>query len=241
MPGCCRARICEEIFKPKTAWKQLKRYRKKGLDPLERRMLASIRVEELDGARVLEVGGGIGVIQAELLAAGADQGEIIELVAAYAPYALELARERGIESRSAWRVADVLERPESVAPADIVVLNRVVCCSPDGVWLTREAARHARQVLVLSFPRDLIWVRFLVRVINGMLWLMRRSFRTFVHPKAALVAAAANEGFKVATGGRRIAWEFATFRRPLHASPPVSTAALGGAEAGPDTTLVMKA
>jgi magnesium-protoporphyrin O-methyltransferase len=176
-------------------------------------MLASIAANELDGARVLEIGGGIGAIQAELLAAGADKGEIVELVSAYEPYALELAREKGIERRSTFRVGDVLEHPESVAPAHIVVLNRVVCCSPDGVRLTSEAARHARSALVLSFPRDRFWVRFFVLMVNGALWLFGRSFRSFVHPKASLYEAAESEGLRVAATGRRIVWEFATFRR----------------------------
>ena len=176
-------------------------------------MLASIPSEELDSARVLEIGGGIGTIQAELLAAGADQGEVVELVSAYQPYALELARDKGIESRSTFALADILENPESVVPAHIVVLNRVVCCSPDGIRLTGEAARHARRMLVLSFPRDRFWVRFFVLVVNVALRLIGRSFQSFVHPKLSLYEAAESEGFRVATSGRRIGWEFATFRR----------------------------
>ncbi len=213
VPACCRAEVCEEIFKPKTAQKQLNQYCKKGPDPLERKMLASIPAGDLDGARVLEIGGGIGTMQAELLSAGAQEGEIIELVAAYEPYARELARQKGIDIRSAFRVADVLEDPTSVAPAHIVVLNRVVCCSPDGIRLTREAARHALRTLVLSFPRDRFWVRFVVCMINGTLRLMGRSFRSFVHPKASLYGAAEIEGFRVSTTGTRFAWEFSMLRR----------------------------
>lgn len=213
MPGCCRVQVCEEIFKPKTARKQFNRYRKKGPDPLERKMLASIPVSDLDGARVLEIGGGIGTMQAELLTAGAQEGEVVELVSAYESYARELARHKGIEIRSTFRVADVLDDPKSVAIAHIVVLNRVVCCSPDGIRLTREAARHARRTLVLSFPRDRFWVRFVVCMINGTLRLMGRSFRSFVHPKPSLYGAAEAEGFRVNTTGTRFAWEFAILRR----------------------------
>ena len=78
---------------------------------------------------------GIGTIQSELLEAGAERGEVVELVAAWEPYARELAREKGLDERTSFRVADVLEEPESVEPADVVVMNRVVCCSPDGVAL----------------------------------------------------------------------------------------------------------
>ena len=92
-------------------------------------MIASVSTGALDGMRVLEIGGGIGRIQAELLAAGADRGEVVELVAAYEPYARELARETGLEGRTSFRIVDILEEPDAVEPADIVVLNRVVCCS----------------------------------------------------------------------------------------------------------------
>jgi hypothetical protein len=66
-----------------------------------------------------------------------------------------------LNARSRFRVADVLAQPDAVAPATIVILNRVVCCSPDGVRLTAVAARLAERMLVLSFPRD----RFLMRIV----------------------------------------------------------------------------
>ena len=67
MASCCRAGLCEEIFNPRVARKTLRRYHKKGLDKIERGMVASVPAGGLDGARILEIGGGIGTIQAELL------------------------------------------------------------------------------------------------------------------------------------------------------------------------------
>src|SRR5712691_2473699 len=116
MPSCCRSALCEEMFTAKEARKTFRRYRKKGLNKLERQMVASVPTGALHGARVLEIGGGIGTIQAELVAGGADHGEIIELVSAYEPYARELAQDKGIEDRSTFRIADVLAGPETVAP-----------------------------------------------------------------------------------------------------------------------------
>jgi len=213
VPGCCRGAACEEMFKPRFARRTLKRYRKKGLDKLERRMVASIPATALDGARVLEIGGGIGTIQAELLAAGAAQGEIVELVAAYEPYARELALEKGLAQRSTFRVADVLEQPELVAPADVVVLNRVVCCTPDGVRLTGVAARLAMRMLVLTIPRDRLLMRVFMRVGNTVLGLLGRSFRAFVHPRASLCAAAEAEGMHLVGAGHGVVWEFLALQR----------------------------
>jgi hypothetical protein len=213
MTGCCRAALCEEMFKPQTARKSLERYRRKGLGALERQMVAGIPARDLDGARVVEIGGGIGTIQAELLAAGAGEGEVVELVSAYEPYARELAHEKGLDARSRFRVADVLAQPETVRPAAIVVLNRVVCCSPEGVRLTEVAARLAERMLILSFPRDRVLVRLVASAINGVQRLMGRSFRVFLHSRAALCASAEAQGFLPADSGRNIAWEFIALRR----------------------------
>jgi magnesium-protoporphyrin O-methyltransferase len=92
-------------------------------------------------------------------------------------------------------------------------MNRVVCCSPDGVELARRAASLARRSLVLSFPRDAVWVRVGVRVVNAGFALFGRSFRIFAHRRAALVAAIEGEGLRLSGGGRGAAWEHAAFRR----------------------------
>src|SRR5262245_10473126 len=106
---CCRSNHCQATFTSGTPGKTLKSYRRKGLGKFERRMVADIPARAVDGARVLEIGGGIGAIQAELLAKGARTAEIVELVPAYEPYARELADEKGFGNRSAFRVADLLE------------------------------------------------------------------------------------------------------------------------------------
>jgi magnesium-protoporphyrin O-methyltransferase len=201
------------MFKPRMARRSLEKYRKKGHGDLERQMVAAASQGGLAGARVLEIGGGIGTIQSELLEAGAERGEVVELVPAWEPYARELARDKRLEERTSFRVADVLDDPESVEPADVVVMNRVVCCSPEGVRLAAVAAGLARRTLVLSFPRDVFWVRAGLRVVNAGLRLMGGSFRVFAHPREALLGAARAEGLSLAESGRGAIWEFAALSR----------------------------
>jgi len=202
------------MFKPRVARRSLERYRSKGHGDLERRMVAAASDGGLVGSRVLDIGGGIGTIQAELLEAGAERGEVVELVSAWEPYARELAREKDLEARTSFRVADVLESPESVEKADVVVMNRVVCCTPDGVRLAGAAARLTARTLVLSFPRDVFWIRVGMRLLNGGLRLVGRSFRVFAHPRDALLGAATDEGLQLVESGRDGPWEFAALRRP---------------------------
>jgi protein-L-isoaspartate O-methyltransferase len=215
VPCCCRAGVCEEMFNSRKARSTLRRYRRRGLDTLEREMVLAATAQPLTGARVLEIGGGIGTIQAELLTAGAATGEVVELVSAYEPYARELAHDKGLEGRSTFRVADVLDHPEAVAPADIVVLNRVVCCSPDGVRLISVAGKLAGRMLLVVYPRDRAVVRLVMGFVNGVLGLMGRSFRAFLHAPSSLHAAARDEGLSVAETSRTFVWEFAAFRRSV--------------------------
>jgi len=211
--ACCRAKPVEEMFKPRVARRSLARYRRKGHGKLERQMVGAASEGGLAGSRVLEIGGGIGTIQSELLEAGADRGEVVELVSAWEPYARELARERGLGERTTFRVADVLEGPESVEQADVVVMNRVVCCSPDGVALVGTAARLARKTLVLSYPRNALWVRAGLGLVNLGLRVTGGRFRVFVHPRRALLGAAEAEGLRVTSSERGVVWEFAALRR----------------------------
>ncbi len=108
---------------------------------------------------------------------------------------------------------DILASPGAVEPADVVILNKVVCCSPDGVDLAAAAARLTRRTLVLSFPRDVVWSRASVGFFNVGLWLMRRSFRVFAHPTWSLIAAMEGEGLRVVDRGNDAFWELLALRR----------------------------
>jgi len=211
--ACCRGQPCEAIFTSRVARRSLSRYRKKGLDAIEQALVDGAAAAGLEGARVLDLGGGVGTVQAELLAAGAERGEVVELVDAYEPYARELARSRGLGDRTSFRVLDLLEQPSAVEPVDVVVLNRVVCCSADGLELTAAAARLARRTLLLSYPRDVWWIRAAARLQNAGQRLLRRTFRVFVHRPAELTAAAARGGLEVEQYGGTAIWEYAIMRR----------------------------
>jgi 2-polyprenyl-3-methyl-5-hydroxy-6-metoxy-1,4-benzoquinol methylase len=211
--SCCRSGPCEQMFSSLVARRSLERYRSKGLDEIERRIVASARESGVQGARVLEIGGGIGTVQAELLESGASTGEIVELVGAYEPFARELASEKGLSDRVTFRVADLLDAAGDVEPADLVVLNRVVCCSPDGIELAGSAAQLARRCLVLSYPREVMWVRLGVGLINLWQRLLRRSFRAFVHSPAKLRSAVEGQGLRATDLGRTVFWEYTRLER----------------------------
>jgi SAM-dependent methyltransferase len=195
MTGCCARHGQEEFFGERTAANDARKYRRKGPDPMARSLARRAARRGVDGATVLEIGGGVGQVALELLKAGAASAEIVELLPDYEPFVHELAAEARVADRISFRTADLVADPAAAARVDLVVMNKVVCCTPDGVALAAIAAALARRTLVVSFPRGVWWARAGLGAVNLLLRLRGRRFRVFVHPTAALEGAVESRGF----------------------------------------------
>src|SRR5215211_2753140 len=111
------------------------------------------------------------------------------------------------------RQHDIAVDPEGVQPADVVVLHRVVCCYPDYERLLAAAAGRARRLLVFSYPRRNAISRALIATQNGCFRLLRREFRAFAHPPAAMLAVLAEDGLKATFAHSGLAWQVAGLER----------------------------
>jgi hypothetical protein len=212
MPCSCCAGESLDIFGERSARRELRRYLRKGLGGSDARLIAAWAEESgLRGATVVEIGGGVGQIQAELLRRGAAHGTVVEVVSAYEGPAAELARAVAVDERSSFVLADLRVEPGAVEPADIVVLRRVVCCSPDGPELLGVAAAKARRGLLASYPRDRALIRAAARLQNAALALVRKRFRVFVHPPDELRRAVAEHGLRPSRVSRSLVWETTQF------------------------------
>jgi len=210
--NCCRARDYERIFGRRTAAKDAKRYRRRGLTGTAR-ALADL-AGDVRGESVLDVGGGVGAIELELLAAGATRATNVEISTEYEDAAKELLTERGLEQRVERRIGDFVVGAELVEPHDVVVMHRVVCCYPDADALVGAAAAHTRRRLLLTYPQERVLVRLGVRTIDAFLRVMRSEFRVYVHPVERMVSTAQKHGLSLDTRVRHgFFWESATFSR----------------------------
>ena len=99
MPACCGRDAYAKLFDEKNARSDAQTYLKKGLDPTAQRMVAEIVNRGVVGASVLEVGGGIGALEIELLRAGAARATNVELVGTYEQAARELLETRAQRAR----------------------------------------------------------------------------------------------------------------------------------------------
>ena len=205
----------EAVFSAKFARDLARRYRRKGLTRTEQRIVDFLDGTGIAGATVLEVGGGIGVIQLELLARGASHAVNLELSSAYEPEAAALNARAGVTDRVTRIVGvDLAQRPDAVEPADVVVLNRVVCCYPAFDALLSAAAGRARRTIVFSHPPRWWLTRFLVASENLVGRVTGRTYRAFVHSPEAMVAVIRREGLEPVLRSRGAAWCVVGASRP---------------------------
>jgi 16S rRNA G966 N2-methylase RsmD len=197
------------MFTSRFARRMAARYRRRGLDRTARRMVDLLQRRGVQGATVLEIGGGVGEIQIELLGRGAASATNLELSPAYDAEAERLLAEAGLTGRVHRRTVDIAADPADVAPADIVVLHRVVCCYPDYARLLGAAADHARHLLVFSHPPRNPVSRAVVATQNLLLRLSGRDFRTFAHSPTAMLAVLAEHGLQPTVAHRRPVWQVA--------------------------------
>jgi magnesium-protoporphyrin O-methyltransferase len=209
---CCGPAY-NRFFGARQARRDARRYRKHGLDETAQRLVDELARRGVDGASVLEVGGGIGDLGLELLGRGAERAVVVELSNGYDEEAQALAAEAGAEARIERRHGDFAEEEASIELADVVVMHRVVCCYPDPDLLVGAAARHARRLLALSFPRDTWWLRLGLGAAN--VWFrLRGGIQSYVHPPAEIVRIAEAAGFSTVLDERSTwIWRVVAFER----------------------------
>jgi magnesium-protoporphyrin O-methyltransferase len=213
MPTCCGADAYAKLFDEKNAKTDARRYLKNGLDPTGRRMLQALVDKGVVGASVLEVGGGIGSMQIELLRAGAVWATNVEIVDTYEMEARRLLETVGLADRVDRKVLDFAESSADVAGADLVVLHRVICCYPDMESLVRAAATHASHLLALSFPPDRWWWRIGAGLATAWFRLRGCGFRIYAHDPRRILATAASAGFRPFLEHRGLTWQVAVLER----------------------------
>jgi 16S rRNA G966 N2-methylase RsmD len=217
MSGCCDRPGYQTVFSDRFARHVARMYRRRGLDRTQRRMVSFLTDRDIEDASVLEIGGGVGELQIELLSRGARHATNLEISRGYEAEAAALLRRSGMTDRVTRGFVDIASSPDQVEPADVVVLHRVVCCYPDYERLLSAAAGHAKRLLVYSHPPRNLLTRAFVGCVNLLMRLGRNDFRVFVHPPVAMIDAAQGQGMSLSYRHRGLTWSIAGLERPATA------------------------
>lgn len=203
-----------EAYGEKVAAADLSRYRKDGPRPWAQALIDAIEAEGVEGATLLDIGGGIGVFQHELLDSGAARATSVEASSAYLSAERSESGRRGLADRVTYHHGDFVDLAESIEPADVVTLDRVLNVYPDWERLASLSADRARRLYGVVIPRDTRFVRLVIAAINLVLRLRRQRVRAAVVPIGELERILRQRGLSrrfSATVGP--AWQVVLYRR----------------------------
>ena len=209
--NCCE--ITDNAFSEAEAKAEMRNYQRRGPKEQTILILQAVRSLRLNHAKLLDIGGGIGVIHHELLGDLAQEATHVDASSAYLKEAKKESARRGHGNRVNFIHADFTDVASELPKADVVTLDRVVCCYPDFRRLLKAAAEHSEHALALTYPRETWYMRFGLRAINLFQRLRKDPFRVFLHPVAEMDALLTREGLKRVSLHRLFVWEMALYQR----------------------------
>ena len=181
-------------------------------------LVAALEDVGLDERTLLDVGCGSGDLALAAIARGARGATGFDLGRGAIRTARSLASERGLADRVRFEVGDgaVVDLPR----ADVVTLNRVLCCYPQAEALLANTLAAAGAIYAFTAPYDRgvrgVWNRIATSVENGWYRLRARrfgGFRAFVHDLGAVDERIRAAGFDPVRHERHGMWDVAIYAR----------------------------
>ncbi len=172
------------------------RYKTKGLSKSSKVLLDFLVADGVKEKSTLELGCGAGGFTMELVNQGAASAVGIDLSVEMIKAANELSHARGAEDRvKYWQGnAATADLPQ----ADIVVMDKVICCYSDIGSLMKNATSASRDLVGFIVPRDegiLKWPLRLGVWIGNVIQKRRKSIFFYLHSLPALDKSLRESGF----------------------------------------------
>jgi magnesium-protoporphyrin O-methyltransferase len=208
--ACCYDRE----FDGRAAEREIRYYRRNGPRAATRALADALAAGDAAGATVLEVGGGVGALHHLLLQWGAASVVDVDASGPYLEAARSEAARLGLADRLTLVHGDFVAVAGPIQPADLVALDRVVCCYPDAVALVGAAAARTRRRLGVVVPPDGRLAQLAVGAINVWQRVLRSALRMRAHPHADIILAAEGAGLSWLATQPVGLWRLLVFERP---------------------------
>ena len=200
---CCDANI---HFDRKTAVKQMKTYRRKGPTGTTKKIVTILDKIDLAGKQLLDIGGGIGVLQWHFLNKGGRSTQMVDASKGYLQEAQEYAKENGWEDVTTFVEGDFNDHVDKVENANVVSLDKVVCCYPDYELILSNAIMKSKEYLVLSYPIS-NWVSISMNKVLRLFTFFKKSdFRSYVHPVSEIRKLITDHNLVLRDSSRTFPW-----------------------------------
>lgn len=200
--ACCDVNGLDRIFRGSLVTQEKRAFLKTGLNERQRAFFEGIA--PLDKT-VLDIGCGVGALGTSALQRGAREAVFVDVSRAYLGAARGVVEHLNLSDRASFRQGDFTSL--SVQAADLVSLDRVVCCYPDAARLLTKAAAHSRYDLVFSHPLPTWWLGAGRYLLNLGMSVFRQRYRFYLHDEKVLLDAAQSAGHVLRHRARYGMWQ----------------------------------
>lgn len=210
--NCCATSGTNKYFSGRAGTFE-KKFRRRGLDKPSRLISDALTREGIQEKTLLDIGCGAGGLHLTLLQRGARSAQGVEIAEGMLEAARSLATQLGLADKVMYIQGDFVRMNGGISQADVVILDKVVCCYPEYEELIAKSADKAADLYAVSFPRDAVIPKL---GFGGIAWLgdlLKWSFHPYYHSPAAIGAAIQKRGFREVYSGWTALWSVKVFRR----------------------------
>jgi len=212
MPSC-QCEGIEVVFDEKMAQKEMKAYRRKGPKGFTRELIDYLKAQGVAGKSLLDIGGGLGAIQHELVAADLAMVTNVDGSSAYLAICKEEAELRGYADKATYHHGNFVELADQIEPADIVTLDKVLCCFDDVDSLVKLSAAKAKQFYAVVYPRNKWWLgvfRVGAKILSA---IKGTTFSFFPHSSEHVDQMIKDAGFNQTHYAQNFVWQLVIYNR----------------------------
>jgi magnesium-protoporphyrin O-methyltransferase len=207
----------DKFFNPRLAQAEAQHYLKKGLEKRAQVLIAYLLNHLTQPASILDIGCGAGGVHHELLRQGVARSVIgVDASAAYLAAAQANAVALNLTHAVTYAQRDFAQSSNEFAPAEVVLMDRVICCYPHLRQLLAPAAQRVQRYLALSFPVEAWWLRWPFYLVDAALTLFRSKYHPYLHAHAQIIALAQEAGLQLVHRDRYRWWQIMIFAQTPH-------------------------
>lgn len=213
MSCCTHCRDAGEFFDLKNARKELRRYQRKGPLKSTRLLLDAVKEHNLSGKTLLDIGGGVGMIQQELLGEGISQALQVDASQSYLDVAAEEAEKQGYRELTSYQYGDFVDVANEIPEMDIVTLDRVICCYPHMERLVEASVEKTKKWYAVVYPKDHVLMKLGLIPVNTYFRIRGIDFRVYIHCNQAIRTKIKKHGFDPIYQDKTMLWNVEVYER----------------------------
>jgi 2-polyprenyl-3-methyl-5-hydroxy-6-metoxy-1,4-benzoquinol methylase len=216
MACCCTTNPRKEganSFFSKYAGMYERRFRKHGLERVQRLLLEGVRSEGIADKDLLDIGCGVGALHLTLLKEGAASSTGVDMSEGMIERARKFSNDLGVAQKATYVVGDFVEVAETIRESDVTLLDKSVCCYEDIDALVDASTHKTKHVYALTHPRQNLFMELAFKGHIAFAKFFKWKFHPFWHDWSKLREDIQRRGFAVTYSNATPMWQVLVFRR----------------------------